>query len=109
MHHLYASKSTWFVMDFLECMKMHESFLTVIRQTIFFSYEDICTETGVWHALQSFHVHYLRIFSDRERSCIPSVYSSDGLHCTKRSLMPWVVVIPKEGRARVAAPALLLV
>ncbi len=32
-----------------------------------------------------------------------------GLHYTKRSLMSWVVVIPKEGRASVAVPALLLV
>ncbi len=32
-----------------------------------------------------------------------------GLYYTKRSLMSCVVVIPKEGRARGAAPALLLV
>ena len=32
-----------------------------------------------------------------------------GLRYAKRSLMSWVIVIPKEGRARGAAPALLLV
>ncbi len=35
--------------------------------------------------------------------------STTGLRYAKRSLMSWVVVIPKGGRARVAAPALLLV
>ncbi len=34
---------------------------------------------------------------------------SHGLRYAKRSLMSWVGVIPKEGRARGAAPALLLV
>ncbi len=32
-------------------------------------------------------------------------FSCCGLRHTKRSLMSWVVVIPKEGRAHVAAPA----
>ncbi len=36
-------------------------------------------------------------------------YWSIGLHKAKRSLMSWVVVITKEGRAQVAAPTLLFV
>ncbi len=40
---------------------------------------------------------------------VDTVSPSFGRRYTKRSLMPWVVVIPKEGRARLPSPALLLV
>ncbi len=42
-------------------------------------------------------------------SHVISTHRRTGLRYTKRSIISWVVVIPKEGWARVAAPALLLV
>ncbi len=42
--------------------------------------------------------------------CVGIISSSTSVLCyAKRSLMSWVVVKPKEGRVRVAAPALVLV
>ncbi len=76
-----------------------ETFNPCMGQLILISY------TSISKYNHSFTISY----RCRAVPCLPCWAVPCGLRYAKRSLMSWVVVVPKERRARGAAPALLLV